>query len=75
VREASNREMVMDWWVSPWEGGTVTAAVRNASGTMAILASEAGGPSQGRTGEAAACLSVGVKERGEKGNGTAADGF
>jgi hypothetical protein len=50
-------------------------AVRNAPGTAEILASEVGGPSQGRTGEAAAWLSAGVKERGEKGNGTAADGF
>jgi hypothetical protein len=57
------------------EGGTTMVAVRNAPGTAEILASEAGGPSQGRTGEAAAWLSAGVKERGEKGNGTVADGF
>jgi hypothetical protein len=42
-------------------GGTVMAAIGNASGTTAILASEAGGPSQGGTRKAVACLSAGVK--------------
>jgi hypothetical protein len=37
----------------------------------AILASEAGGLSLGRTGEAAACLSSGERERTRKGEGAA----
>jgi hypothetical protein len=40
----------------------------------AILASEAGGPSQGRTGEVAACLSM-SEERSGKGNRTAVGDF
>jgi hypothetical protein len=42
-------------------GGMVTAVIRNALGTTAILASEAGGLSQGGTGKAVACLSAGAK--------------
>jgi hypothetical protein len=75
VRAATNREMAADWRVSPWGRKTAMVAVRNTSGTTAILASEAGGPSQGRTGEAAVCLSADEKERSRKGNGTATDGF
>jgi hypothetical protein len=31
VRAVPNREMVADWWVSPWRGETVMTAVGNAS--------------------------------------------
>jgi hypothetical protein len=36
---------------------------------VTALASEAGGPILGRTGEAVTCLSAGEKERGERGAG------
>jgi hypothetical protein len=51
------------------------AEVKKTPGTAVILASEADGLSQGRTGAAVACLSTGAKKWGEKGNGTAAGGF
>jgi hypothetical protein len=73
VRAAPNREMAQIG--GSHCGGMATAAFRNAPGTTAILVSEVGGPSQGRTGEKVVCLSTGVKERGEEGNKTAASGF
>jgi hypothetical protein len=46
VRVAPNQKMVADGWVSPWGGGgTARVAVENASGAIAILASEADRPS------------------------------
>jgi hypothetical protein len=76
VRVAPNQEMAADWRVSPWGGGGGRRRRRSKTrrGTAMILASEADGPSQGWMGEAAACLSAGLKKRGEKGNGTAAGG-
>jgi hypothetical protein len=73
VRVAPNREMAQIG--GSHCGGMATAAFRNAPGTTAILVSEVGGPSQGRTGEKVVCLSTGAKERGEEGNKTAASGF
>jgi hypothetical protein len=51
----SGRTTVASWWKS---GRRVTA-----------LASEAGRPILGRTGEAVTCLSTGEKERGKRGAG------
>jgi hypothetical protein len=53
--------------------GTATAAFDDGKSGRgaATLASKAGGTSHGRTGEAAACLSSGERER----SGTAADAF
>jgi hypothetical protein len=44
----------------------VTVAVGNASGAVAILASEADGPSQGWTGEAATCSGAGQRSGAER---------
>jgi hypothetical protein len=50
----------------------VATTRRNSGRGAVILASEAGVPSEGRMGEAAACLSADEKERSGKGNGPAA---
>jgi hypothetical protein len=52
----------------------VATARWNSRRGAAILASEVGGPSQGRAGEAA-CLSAGEKERSGEGDRMAANGF
>jgi hypothetical protein len=50
----------------------VATTRRNLGRRAVIVASEAGVLSEGRMGEAAACLSAGEKERSGKGNGSAA---
>jgi hypothetical protein len=72
VRAAPKRKMAVDWEGLVGGGGAM-AAVRNVPGATMMLASEADGPSQGWTGEAATCSGTGQRS-GEE-NGTAADTF
>jgi hypothetical protein len=37
VRAAPKREVVVDWWVSPWGGGAATVVIGNAPGRVRWL--------------------------------------